>query len=157
MTDLRWVLAAVALVACGGRSVGDGPAAAGGESAGGSTSFAGASSGGPSTGGASPVGGASNGGSATCLNGGKPAASHTMFSFETNEALWIRRTCDIEYTVSKLCGAEAVPLHTQGDCAQPCDGADNGCESCPACPEDALRIGYLEQGEVTVLAAWDGY
>src|SRR5450631_4795551 len=139
MTELRWVLAALALVACGGRSVGDGPAAAGGESAGGSTSFAGASSGGAS---------------ATCLSGAKPPASPTTFSFESNGQLWIRSTCGLDYILTKACTPGPVFIPTASDCGQPCNSGDSGCNTCGACPTGALQLGQFGPDGPNVAAIW---
>lgn len=146
------------MVACGGRSVTDGSTAHAGESAGGSTSFGGASSGGANpVGGADSSGGSSSGASAACLNSGQPPDPQVTFSFESDQPLWLRYACDIDYTLTKLCEQASVPIQPrpQNPCSQKCDSGK--CLAC-TCDEGALQVDQIG-GPVgpSPQSGWNGY
>lgn len=133
MTDLRWVLAALALAACGGKAVLDGSA--------GSPSV-----GGTSSGGASPVDGTSSGGSTTCLNSGELVPGMPVqFLFDSHQPLWLRRNCGIERVLAKVCKDGTVPIQTQSFCKPNCDRPSDGCK-CDECTLDAVQFDPSDPG-----------
>jgi hypothetical protein len=92
-----------------------------------------------------------------CLSGAKPPAALTTFSFESDERLWIRSSCGIDYTLTKGCKPGPVLIPTASDCGQPCDSGNSGCNTCGACPNGALQLGQFGPGGPNVAAVWDGY
>ena len=136
------LVVALALVACGGRAVTDGLAAQGGQSSGGSSSVAGASGG---------------GGSAECLSAGLvPPTSHVLFVFESDQPLWMRRTCDMDYTLSKVCGDTSASIQTTTDCIPACGSKDSGCAECAPCWNPPVLLGPPSADGTTATMVWLG-
>lgn len=147
MTNKWSVFAALALVACGGKALGDGEnSGSAGQSAGGSTSQGGSTSasGAASTGGAPSI--------THCIGHGGPP-SLVRFQFESIQTLWVRLGCSLEYTVAKTCQGKLTPITPQTFCAEECGAGAVGCNECGACPSEVSEVG---QGIVEI-AAWDGF
>jgi hypothetical protein len=139
------VAGALLLLACGGSYRSDSDRQAGGASG---SSGAGAADGTGQAG--TALGGA-------CGDGDPQArAGSVTFGLYSNEPVWIRQGCTIEYELSYLCGAESVSV--------PADPGNSGCfdltcndtgtcYACTACPSTALSIA---SGVVVTTSGWDG-
>ncbi len=141
MRRARWVVVVMALVGCGGKSVGEGGnAGSAGESFGGATSVGGDTS----TGGTTQT--------IVCFAAQGPGTP-VRFRFESTQALWLRQGCSLEYSVTQTCKDKVTPITTQAFCSQPCGSNDNGCSECGACPSGGLAVG---PGSAQI-AEWDGF